>query len=256
VDRRDEKAMLNAFSATDAFDIIYDQMCYNPLDAAISVKVFQGKVKRYVMASTIEVYSHLQGKIKRPFVESDVDLLNEPIDMNHFWYAPKLAETNYGIGKRQAEAFFYKNGALPVVTVRIGHVLAGLEDFTGRLSHYVQQVKISEPLKYSEGLGKSSFINMNSISDVMCWIGEKAFLGSINIAGNGNLSALDIYQRVAKILNKSITPQPVSILMKPSELSPFDYAYPFVMDTQKAQSLGYHFSHSDEWLDELIRQHI
>ena len=35
VDRRNEHAMRNAFRDA-AFDIVYDQMCYSPLDAAIS----------------------------------------------------------------------------------------------------------------------------------------------------------------------------------------------------------------------------
>jgi len=56
VDRRNERAMLAAFADGETWDLIYDQMCYSPLDAAIAVRVFKGKVKRYVMTSTIDVY--------------------------------------------------------------------------------------------------------------------------------------------------------------------------------------------------------
>lgn len=256
IDRRDEKAMFSAFSKSDDFDIIYDQVCYNPLDAAIAIKVFKNKVKRYVMSSTIEVYDCLQGKIKRPFFENDLDLLSLPIDINPLWYNFDFAEKNYGLGKRQAEALFYQSGVLPIVSVRIGHVLAGSEDFTGRLAHYVKKVERNEPIQYSETVGKSSFIHVNSIRDFMRWVGENSFLGPINAADKGDLSALEIYQRIAKNLNTSVKPQPIANNVKPSELSPFDYAFPYSMNTQKSQSLGYYFTHSDEWIDELIQQHI
>jgi nucleoside-diphosphate-sugar epimerase len=50
-DRTDEAAMEAAFKGTAGFDLVFDQMCYTPLDAAISAKVFAGKVGRYVMSS-------------------------------------------------------------------------------------------------------------------------------------------------------------------------------------------------------------
>jgi hypothetical protein len=42
---------------------------------------------------------------------------------------------------------------------------------------------------------------------------------------------------------------------KPGELSPFDYPAPLALDTSRATALGYRFGHSDEWLDDAIRQH-
>ncbi|WP_288379618.1 NAD-dependent epimerase/dehydratase family protein, partial [uncultured Massilia sp.] len=68
VDRRNEHAMRNAFRDA-AFDVIHDQMCYSPLDAAISTRVFAGKVGRYVMTSTIDAYRGLEA-IGRPLRES------------------------------------------------------------------------------------------------------------------------------------------------------------------------------------------
>ncbi|SFD45154.1 NAD-dependent epimerase/dehydratase family protein [Devosia psychrophila] len=67
VDRRDREAMIVAF-AGGPFDLVYNQMCYSPLDAAISAEVFAGCVDRYVMTSTIEVYDHIRDTILRPFI--------------------------------------------------------------------------------------------------------------------------------------------------------------------------------------------
>lgn len=255
VDRRDRPAMWAAFATAEGYDVVYDQMCYSPLDAAISIDVFKGRVERYVMASTIEVYAHLYGRHDAPFAEADLDLPAQPVDMDYPWHAPELAEESYGMGKRQAEAFFLKDGRLPVVSVRIGHVLAGPEDFTGRLASYVIGVRAGLPLRYAKGAGKSSFIDPAGISDFLCWVGDNTFLGPVNAACDGPLSALDIHSRVSATFDVPVAAEPVSAAFKPAELSPFDYARPYVMDTTRAKSLGYRFAHSDHWLDGLLRQH-
>jgi hypothetical protein len=43
--------------------------------------------------------------------------------------------------------------------------------------------------------------------------------------------------------------------VKPGELSPFDMPAPLVLDTGRAARMGYTFGHTDEWLDDTIRQH-
>jgi nucleoside-diphosphate-sugar epimerase len=256
VDRKNEASMLEAFAGISGFDIVYDQMCYTPLDAAISVKTFAGKVGRYVMSSTIEVYDHLYGNVGRPYREADLDLNSVAINMIHPWDNPELAEQHYGLGKRQAEAYFYQDGSLPVVSARIAHVLAGPEDFTGRLAAYVRRVYQSDEVFYSSEPGKSSFTNPEAISDFLCWTGRETFLGPINSPCVDELSALDIYREVGKLMHKEIAPRPVAHQINASQLSPFDYSHPHMMNTSRAQSLGYSFNHRTEWLVELISQHI
>ncbi|PRC95012.1 NAD-dependent epimerase/dehydratase family protein [Solimicrobium silvestre] len=256
VDRKNEASMLEAFAGISGFDIVYDQMCYTPRDAAISVKTFAGKVGRYVVSSTIEVYDHLYRKFDRPYREVDLDLNSVAVDMTHPWDIAELAEQHYGLGKRQAEAYFYQEGSLPVVSVRIAHVLAGPEDFTGRLAAYVQRVYQGDPVLYSNGHGKSSFTNPEAICDFLCWVGEETFLGPINSASVGEFSALDIYREVGELMHKDIVSQPVVCQINAPQLSPFDYSHLHMMDTSRAQSLGYSFNHRREWLAELISQHI
>lgn len=125
VDRRNSDAMRAAFAGIAGFDLVYDQMCYNPLDARISTETFTGKVTRYVMASTIEVYRHLVGVNSGVFTETAIDLAQQKIDLDFDWYDPAIADQSYAEGKRQAEAYFLQHSSLPVVAVRIGHVLAG-----------------------------------------------------------------------------------------------------------------------------------
>lgn len=255
VDRRNERAMLSAFRDIESYDIVYDQMCYSPLDAAIAVRVFAGRVKRYIVASTIEVYRDLLGKQDAPFAENDLNVLAQPIDTQYPWHDPRLATQSYVMGKVQAEAYLYRDGSLPLVTVRIGHVLAGSEDFTGRLAYYVDLARQYGALRYANAAAASSFMSAQIISDFLVWAGAQEFTGPINAACDGGLSAFDIYQRVGLVLDAPVRAMPVSQPAAPGELSPFDYPAPFMMDMSRAKSLGYKFGDSDDWIDDLIRQH-
>lgn len=255
VDRRNERAMQAAFAAVDSYDVVYDQMCYSPIDAAIAVKVSAGKAKRYIVASTIEVYRALLGAHDTPFAEDDLNVLAQPIDTSYPWHDPKLATQSYVMGKIQAEAYLYRDGSLPLVTVRIGHVLAGSEDFTGRLAHYVDLARQYGALRYANAAAASSFLSAQVIADFLVWAGAQAFTGPVNAACDGALSAFDLYQRVGMVLDTPVRAMPVSQPAAPGELSPFDYPAPFMMDTRRAAQLGYKFGHSDDWIDDLIRQH-
>jgi nucleoside-diphosphate-sugar epimerase len=255
VDRRNESAMRAAFAGIPGYDIVYDQMCYSPLDAAISARVLAGKVGRYIMASTIDVYRPLLGSQDTPFAESAVQVLAQPIDTRYPWHDPKLASESYVIGKLQAEAYFYRDGSLPVVTVRLGHVLAGAEEFTGRLAHYVDLVRMQSPLRYSNAAAASSFMSAQLAADFLVWAGARDFTGPVNAACDGPLSAFDIYQRVGMALDEPVKAIPLARPAAPGELSPFDFPSQLMADTGRAEQLGYRFGHSDEWLDTMIRQH-
>jgi nucleoside-diphosphate-sugar epimerase len=254
VDRRNEIAMLAAFKGKQ-YDVVYDQLCYSPIDAAIAVRVFAGKVKRYVAASSIEVYRGMMGQQDTPFAEDQLHVQAQPIDTRYPWHDPKRASECYVAGKLQAEAYLYRDGSLPLVTVRIGHVLGGAEDFTGRLAYYADLVRKHVPLRYANAAAASSFTSVQSISNFMAWVGAQDFVGPVNAACDGPLSAFDLYHRTALLLDEPANALPVTSIARAGELSPFDYAFPFMMDTARAGSLGYKFGHSDEWLDDLIRQH-
>lgn len=255
VERHSEASMVAAFAGTKGYDIVYDQMCYNPLDAAIAAKVFTGKVKRYVVASTIDVYRHLLGGQDTPFKESDLELATERVDLHYPWNDPSIATQSYAMGKRQAEAWFARDGRLPVVAVRIGHVLAGAEDFTGRLCHYVDLARRAAPLRYTNAAAACSFVSSKEISAFMAWVGMQSFAGPVNAACDGGLSAFEIYQKVSAVLDLPVTTVPTPQRAAAGELSPFDYAHPFLLDGARAVQLGYRFGHIDDWFDDHIRQH-
>jgi len=249
VDRRDEAAMHASFEHK-RYDLIYDQMCYSPLDAAIALDVFAGKTGRYIMSSTIETYRHLMADIARPLREDDLNLGQVSVDYNYPWRDPALVDASYAAGKLQAEAVLMLDGHLPVVTLRIAHVLAAQDDFTGRLASYVRRVQQGQVLAHSPGAGRSSFLNVDAIVDAMLWAGEGNFLGPVNLACHGDMSAPQLHQRIARLLGKPGLLQVAS--NDGQEHSPFDYAHDYLMDTSRARSLGHVFPALDASLDQLI----
>jgi nucleoside-diphosphate-sugar epimerase len=252
VDRRNEHAMRNAFREL-SFDVIYDQMCYSPLDAAISVRVFAGKVKRYVMTSTIDAYRELAPQAA-PLRESDLAVLAQRIDTAYPWHDPARAIDCYVSGKVQAEAYLERDGSLPLATVRLAHILGGPEDFTGRLAHYVDLVRLRGTLRYANAAAKVSFMEAQEAADFLLWTGMQDFRGPVNAASDGPLSAFDLHARVAAVLDE--TPRAVKVAPElPGVLSPFDFATPLALDTSRAKALGYRFGHTSEWLEDAIRHH-
>lgn len=254
VDRRNELAMKNAF-ADARYDIVFDQMCYSPPDAAIAVRCFAGKVGRYVMTSTTDVYRSLGFGHSAPLKESDLAIEAQAIDTRYPWHDPRLAIECYVAGKVQAEAYLVRDASLPLVTPRLGHVLGGPEDFTGRLAHYVELARVRGTLAYSRRDAAQSFMTAHAAADFLAWAGMQDFTGPVNAASDGALSAVGLYERVGDVLDTQVASRQAKVASEPGRLSPFDLPGTMVMDTSRAKALGYRFDHTDDWLELTIRQH-
>jgi nucleoside-diphosphate-sugar epimerase len=264
-DRRNELAM-RAVARAGPFDIVYDQMCYSPLDAAIAVRTFAGQVGRYVMASTIDAYRVLgfesgfkSGFNRGALREDELAIEAQAIDTGYPWHDPRRATDCYVSGKVQAEAYLVRDGSLPLVTPRLAHVLGGPEDFTGRLAHYVELARAGAVLEYANEDAAVSFMTAHAAADFLFWTGMQDFMGPVNAACDGALSAYGLHQRVGEVLDtrvrtRRVTPAPGSE-SDSGRLSPFDVPGAMVLDTSRARALGYRFGHTDEWLDHTIRQH-
>jgi nucleoside-diphosphate-sugar epimerase len=259
VDRRNEPAM-RALAKAGPFDIVYDQMCYSPLDAAIAVRTFAGKVGRYVMTSTVDAYRVLGprtggSQTGGPLRETDLAVEAQAIDTVYPWHDPRRATECYVSGKVQAEAYLVRDGSLPLVTPRLGHVLGGPEDFTGRLAHYVELARAGATLPYANEHAATSFTTAHAAADFLFWTGMGDFMGPVNAACDGALSAYQLYQRVGEVLDAQVATRRAAPSSESDRLSPFDLPVAMVLDTSRAKALGYRFGHTDEWLDHAIRQH-
>jgi nucleoside-diphosphate-sugar epimerase len=253
-DRRNETAM-RKLAEGGPFDIVVDQLCYSPLDAAIAVRSFAGKVGRYVMTSTIDAYRALGSESTEPLSEAELAVESQPIDTTYPWHDPRRATECYVSGKVQAEAYLTRDGSLPLVTPRLAHVLGGPEDFTGRLAHYVELARAGAVLDYANEDAAVSFTTAHAAADFLFWTAMQDFMGPVNAACDGALSALQLHRRVGDVLETRVRTRRAAPLPEPGRLSPFDVAGKMVLDTSRAKALGYAFGHTDEWLDYTIRQH-
>ena len=252
-DRRNELAM-RGLAKAGPFDIVYDQMCYSPLDAAIAVRTFAGQVGRYVMTSTIDAYRALGYGRTGALHEDDLAIEAQAIDAAYPWHDPRRATECYVSGKVQAEAYLARDGSLPLVTPRLAHVLGGPEDFTGRLAHYVELARAGAVLEYANEDAAVSFMTGYGAADFLFWAGMQDFTGPVNAACDGALSAAGLYRRVGEALASPVRMRRVAPA-QPGQLSPFDMPGTMVLDTSRAKALGYRFGHTDEWLEHTIRQH-
>ena len=143
VDRASEKSMVENFSDSEIWDVIYDNICYSSNEAKIAMNLFKDKVKKYVFTSTMSVY----GFGKQALVESNFDSTVYPIKMLN------RSDTDYGEAKRMAEAYFIQNATFPVTAPRFPIVL-GLDDFTKRLHFHIERISKGQEIGFQSAEAK------------------------------------------------------------------------------------------------------
>lgn len=247
-DRDDEDALRTALGPR-TFDVVVDQVCYTPRQAAIARRVFTGRTGRYVMTSTVEVYEYedsadLVG-------EAAVDPLAVPVDLELPWDDPEFLDTHYGEGKRQAEAVFAAPGPeFPYTAVRVAHVLGGADDFTGRLQHYADRIRTGEPIAVPAVNHPATYIHVDEIADFLFWTAGQDFTGPVNAASHGLLSTEELCEAIAVHIPAG---RVVFRTAPEGETFPFSFARSYGMDNSRATQLGYTFTRAREWLPEVVR---
>jgi hypothetical protein len=239
-DRDDERALRTALGGR-RFDVVIDQVCYTPHQAAIARSVFERRTDRYVMTSTVEVYDPrssvriAENSPGTPVGEAAVDPAVWPVDLSRPWTDPAFAEAHYGEGKRQAEAVLSK-GPFGFVSVRSAHVLGG-DDFTGRLAHYIDRITAGEPIGVHRTNHRASFIADREIAAVLQWAAQGTFTGPVNAASAGELDVVDVCTAIEDagggLTEFAIVPVEAA--------SPYAFDRYYAMDTARATALGFRF---------------
>ncbi|OJH19417.1 NAD-dependent dehydratase [Bacillus obstructivus] len=224
------------------WDVVYDQICYSGVDARNAVEIFQDKTKKYIFTSTLSVYDLLDKEL----VERDFDPYTYPIDLK------EKDEVSYQEGKRQAEAVFFQKASLPVTAVRFPIVLGG-NDYTERMTFYINKV-INDEAIYLRNLDASiSFVNEDEAGDFLAWIGQTNFDGPINCCTNGSVTLREFISFIELAAGKKAK---VEITQSDNKQTPYSIPKSWTMSNQKAKDLGYHFQDIHQWLPELIKKSI
>lgn len=241
-DRDDETSLKRALGSR-AFDVVVDQVCYTPRQAAIAHRVLAGRTRRYVMTSTVEVYEY-EDSIA-PVREDAVDPATVAVDLELPWDEPEFLDSHYGEGKRQAESVFASDLEFPFTAVRVAHVLGGTDDFTGRLAHYADRIRTGEPIAVPVDNQPATYIHVEEIADFLAWAAGQDFTGPVNAASHGLLGTEELCEAVAAHFPAGRTVlRPVEV----GEVSPFSFTRSYGMDNSRATRLGFTFGHVRRWL--------
>ncbi|MFD9031865.1 NAD-dependent epimerase/dehydratase family protein [Streptomyces sp. NPDC059567] len=246
-DRNDEAAL--EFALGDrTFDVVVDQVCYTPRQAAIARRVFGPRTGRYVMTSTVEVYEYEDSAT--PVREEAVDPRTVTVDPDLPWDDGEFLDAHYGEGKRQAEAVFAAEPPFPYAAVRVAHVLGGEDDFTGRVEHYARRVRAGEPIAVPAVNHPATYVYVEEIAEFLAWAVETEFTGPVNAHSHGPLTTADICAEIERQVGGRTVLQEVEV----GEVSPFSFARSYGMDNSRATALGFSFSHSAQWLAQALSE--
>ena len=237
-DRSNAEAMRDALPLHSSWDVIFDQICYSPNDAASACEVFADRTGRYVLTSTQSVYQETGIQ-----AEADFEPAKLPLQMG------ERDDFSYSDCKRLAEAVFFQKSKFPVAAIRIPIVL-GPDDYTKRLEFHIQQIRNGRPIVVPNLDAKMCFIHSTEAARFIAWAGTQAFQGPINACSQGDVSIGKLLSIIAEQIARA--PE-IFEVGEESQASPFIGAESRLMDTFKAQTLGFQFSRVMDWLPRLIR---
>ncbi|MDX3314982.1 NAD-dependent epimerase/dehydratase family protein [Streptomyces sp. ME08-AFT2] len=246
---RDDEDALRAALGSRTFDVVVDQVCYTPRQAAVARRVFTGRTRRYVMTSTVEVYEYEDSAALVP--EAAVDPLSVPVDTELPWDDAEFVEAHYGEGKRQAEAVLAAGADLPWTAVRVAHVLGGDDDFTGRLQHYASRLRAGDPISVPPVNRPATYIHVEEIADFLFWAVGEDFTGPVNAASHGTLTTRELCEAVAERIPRSRT---VFRAADVGTVSPFAFRRGYALDNSRAAGLGFVFGDVRQWLRRAVAE--
>ncbi|MFE9773552.1 NAD-dependent epimerase/dehydratase family protein [Streptomyces sp. NPDC005931] len=251
VDRNDEAALIAALGSR-TFDVVVDQVCYTPVQAAIAARAFSGRTPRWVMTSTIEVYDPATAALPvvppgTPVPEELVNPSTWPVVMNLPWHDAAYLEAHYAEGKRQAEAVLAQHQGFAFATVRSAHVLGGgAAEFTGRLAHYVEHVTEGTPVTAHAKALPTVFIHYEELAELLLWAATGTDVtGPVNACSDGQLDVYGLGAVVAAQAGRKAVYRGVAA---GEPASPFSFDRHYAMSNARAKELGFSFSHINDWL--------
>src|SRR5690606_28479057 len=134
IDRKDKKDLIKLSNFN--FDIVIDQICYNPIEAKLICEAFRNKAKHIIFTSSFDIYTLTDFK-KEIYSENDIKTLEySEIDFNPKWENIIFNKENYVMGKYHSEAVFINDIYFKdkVSIIRLSNAVSLLSDPTNRFS--------------------------------------------------------------------------------------------------------------------------
>ncbi|MFI6088433.1 NAD-dependent epimerase/dehydratase family protein [Streptomyces sp. NPDC051218] len=271
---RDDEAALVAALAARSFDVVVDQVCYTPVQAAIAARVFSGRTRRYVMTSTIEVYDPATAALPEvpsgtPIPELTVDPATWRVQTDLPWHDAAYLEGHYAEGKRQAEAVLARHHGFDFATVRSAHVLGGgPQEFTGRLAHYIERISRGTQITVHADALPTVFIHYQELADLLLWAATATdFTGPLNACSDGPLDVRALSALIAAQVGTEALYRTVGAGVDVAagagagvgvgvgeQASPFSFDRHYAMSNARAKELGFRFSDTAQWLPAAVAE--
>ncbi len=231
-DRTDRAGLRAAVAPLGRFDVVFDQLCFDPEDAASTLELCGAQADRCVFVSSGAVYA--EGA--PPYRETAFDPLG------HSVRAGRREELGYGEGKRSAEAFLFQRASIPVAAARFPNVL-GHDDSTGRFQWHAERVRDGGPIVIPPGAGKSTCVWVEDAGRFLAWLGRGSKRGPYNAASRRVVDANDLVEGMGRALDR--TPR---VLREGDEADRSSYrGSTSLLSVEKAESEGFRFTPFEEW---------
>lgn len=167
------------------FDAVYDMVAYAPEESQLAVKLFRGKVGRFIHCSTISVYM-ISNEIQCPITEDQ-----DRTPLMEFWPRNPFG-MDYGIKKRQCEEVLWKahdEKLFPVSVLRPTFV-SGPHDPAKRDFFWIERILDGKPLLIP---GSGDFAFQQIYVDDVARTFAKLLLYSRSIGKAFNVAAEEIF---------------------------------------------------------------
>lgn len=198
---RNDENKLNEILSKYKIDVVYDMIAYRPEESEIMIKVFKGKIKRFIHCSTISVYM-VSNDIQSPITEEqDKEELMEYFPRNPFGM-------DYGINKRKCEEVLWNahdKNDFPVSMIRPTFV-CGPNDPSLRDFFWIERIIDGKPLLVP---GSGDYASQNvyvedvaqAFHDLLLF--ENSIGEAYNAAADEIFSLNDYIKAISKLLNKN-----------------------------------------------------
>lgn len=220
------------------WDVVFDQTCFSPQEALDTLKVLEGRVQKYVFTSSQAVYDFGTHHVEENF--------------NPFEFQPVLKRrreypgyVGYQEAKRAAEAVLFQNATIPVVAVRFP-IIVGEDDYTNRLKYHVEHIEEGKAM-FIENLDRRySFIDSEEAARFLLEIAKSDFQGPVNPGSGSDISLGELVTLIEGLTEVK------AVITSEGDPSPYNLPGSWSINTERAKSLGYHFTALDPLFKKLI----
>jgi nucleoside-diphosphate-sugar epimerase len=229
----------HALLGNQKWDIVYDHICYDAIEAKLACDVFRDKTRQYVFISSQSVYP------------PGNDIMESTFDpFTHAFSPPVDRDKDYGEAKRQAEAAFFQTNAFPVTAVRFPIVL-GDDDYTERLKQHVQWVQGGRPIFFPKIDGRISFVQSSDAAGFLASLASRPLPGPVNCCSVEPIVLRELVHEIELAVGRDAI---ITGNEKEGVPSPFGIEDDWFMNTRKMQTYGFLPEPIIGWLPGLIRR--